>query len=255
MRFTIIILLLLCSSLLTAQKSISLGFGTGVDAGLSIDKHSSYSITKNNTWSFGGELFSEIVVNDKISVYPQLYFTLINGEYKLNNTLGEYNPYGDLLSLENTGNIPTQYYYYDYLTSKSKGRTAHFTFGLNVTRRFIKNLELGGGVFYTSRRNVIKDYMGQDTYLYYGSTGTHTSHYQTDEYEYQLTEVDNRPSNKTEIIRSQFEVSFLAKYLFVNNNNFRFGPTINAFIGSDIFFVFRFSFNFKLYTIADEVGG
>ncbi|HBS88706.1 MAG: hypothetical protein A2W91_18870 [Bacteroidetes bacterium GWF2_38_335] len=246
MRYYLLVFSLLIFSLSFAQNTVTAGFSIGPDMGLKVDKTDNYQLTKNNTWSFGGDLYAGIHFPGDINIYPRMAFTIFNGEYKMINYNGSDNPLGEFTAFENTGTAPLQFYTYDYTTEKSRARTAHLTFGVNITKTFFEKLELGGGIFMTRRRTLIKDYISHDTYKYYGSSGTHTQHYQLDEYTLDTVSTDKRPSSKTTVIASQPEISFLARYYFVNNPGFRFGPELDVFIGKDVFYVFRFTFRFTL---------
>ena len=129
MKQTITYLLILFSFTAFSQGDFQIGLGIGTDIGLKSDYSQSYVLKRNSSSSIGTHFFARYNITKKIQVYPIVSITLINFNFAMENTLGYDNPEGRILSVENTGSIPTEEYEVVYLSQESKGRTSHFTFG------------------------------------------------------------------------------------------------------------------------------
>lgn len=198
-------------------------------------------------------LFAKTELNEKISLYPVFHATLIGFNFKMVNTLGVDTPEGRLLSVENTGNVADEEYYVEYLSTESKGRTSQFSAGGIVSFEILKNLEIGGGLLYTTRRTWIRDYNAEDLYIYYGATGTHTNHYQTDEYEYNETTLLDKPVNEDLIMKHQLSLPVMVKYNITAIEGFDLSPVFIAYLGNnDMFFNLSLYLTFNFAKLKDD---
>lgn len=247
------VFLLLFISVTKAQNfTFRMGLGLGIDLDLRIDKDlpEDHTIDYKNAATATLDIFTKFTYK-RFNFTPDFkisYATFGKGKKKSVNEAGTSMPEGEYLSFIHDGNFYETLTRSPYLLNKSDVTLSNMNVGFFATYNFLlSNLgwfEAGTGIFYFRKKLNIKDYNAHDVYDYYGSSGSHLTQTQTDEYVFTETVRDADPIKTYQVLTHMPAIPLMIQYNFIVGKYVELSPSFSAFFSQDIYYNINFSISF-----------
>lgn len=253
-KLLIFIILLTATCFVATGQNLQfrIGFGLDLDMGIRINSE----IPPNTSLSYENVAQTSMDVFTKFSfkgfnITPDFKFSLASfgkGKRTAVNESGTTVPEGEYLSIAHDGDFYETIEREPYLLNKTYIAVNTISAGVFVTKDFwysyTGNFEAGTGFFYFKRQVNFKEYMATDTYEYLGSTGSHTTHYQTDEFVFSETKRGKRSSFNQRMNSYLFSVPVILQYNFRVGSNRTYSPAFIVYLGKDTYYTINFSVAF-----------
>lgn len=254
-KITFVLLLALSftfTSTYAQDLNFRMGLGLDLDMGVKINDNvpSNHTLNFQNSALASADAFTKLSLNgfNATPCFKISWATFGRSSRQGFNTDGDSIPEGTYISEEHDRAFIETLDREEYLLSTSDVHTTIICAGLFLTKDFLCSktgcFEIGTGFFYTWKTVYYKQYMGYDIYEYFGSTGSHTSQYQTDEYIYDQTVRDKKPTNIQQIASDNFHIPAILQYNFYTGKYVSLSPAFIAYIGTDTYYSVRFSMAF-----------
>jgi len=226
-----------------------IGLGLDLDMGVRIDDNLApyHQLEYRNSALASSDIFTKLSYKG-FNFAPEFrisWATFGKGKRTAINEAGQSIPEGNYISLYHSGDFQDSIERGLYLLDKSNVTVTLTSVGFFITYDFFKgksgSLESGTGFFYNRKQVNFKEFMAHDVYDYFGSTGSHTSQYQTDEYVYKDTKKEKKPKKIQRMYSNIFSMPAIIQYNFNIGDRVILSPALVAYIGRDSYYEIRFS--------------
>jgi hypothetical protein len=250
--FLLIILSSFCIDGFAQSLRFNIGLGLDLDMGIRInDKIAPYhQLEYRNSALASADIFTKFSYL-RFNLTPDFkisWATFGKGKRTATNESGTSIPEGTNISIVHQGDFPETLDRSPYLLNKSNVTVSIMNVGFFITRDFLLGMygyfEAGTGFFYDRKQVNFKEYMAYDIYDYFGSTGSHITQYQTDEYTFKETKKDKKPKNTQRMLTNGFSVPLILQYNIMLNDVLNLSPALIAYFGKDSYYEIKFSLSF-----------
>ena len=246
-------LVLLCSAAAYAQVfTYRMGICLGTDMGIRIDRYlpDNHSVDFKNSSTGTVDILSKFTYK-RFNFVPDCkisYATFGKFNHNATNELGFEMPEGSYLSISHDGNFYETITRPSYLYNKSDLSLFNLTVGLFVTYNFLLSqtgwFEAGSGAFYFRKRVKIEDYMAHDVYEYYGSSGSHLTQTQMDDYAFGETEREDGTVGESKTLFHMLAIPVTLQYNFQLGRYVELSPAFTVFFSQDVVYNLNLSLSF-----------
>jgi hypothetical protein len=244
-------IILICPAMAQDFK-FRIGLGAGIDMGLRMDRYlpPAHSLEYKNTATPTLDIFTKFSYK-KLNFTPDFkisYGTFSHRKRKAVNENGSNIPEGTYISFVHSGDFSETTDRPAYLLDKTDVTLNTMSVGAFVTYSFFEggtgHFEVGSGFFYFRKQVNFKDYMAHDIYDYYGSSGSHITQYQTDEYSFKETVRDKKPTEIHRVLFHLIQIPIIVAYDFSVGDYVELSPAFITYLGKDTYYAIELSISF-----------